>query len=601
MGERAALDIPTMKSILGPLRELLLVARIRPVHLGLLIILGLLTAISEGLSITLIIPLIQSQTGTGSNEIASRLSDLFSIFPEDQRLFWISASLLACILLKNALSYAYNLFFQWTNGTIGHRLRSRILRQLLSVGQSYLDSHDSGALLNTLGGETWRVTAAFSIFASSIINVCMTVILTVILLVISWKLTLATGVFLIAISLLLRLLTRRVKALGERATAANATISQRMIETVNGLRVVRAFGREDYEQSRFDRASLSVRDAFFSVDRVSGLVRPLSEVLIAPILLGVLVVTMTYDPGDFAISLVFLLFLYRLQPRIKQLDSDRVNLLALAAPIDSVRTLIADDDKPFVRGGTRTLPRLDGSILLRDVSLNYASTPRPALDRVTLEIELGKTTAFVGPSGAGKSSLISLLCRFYDPTAGTILLNGHALAEHDLRWWRSQIALVSQDVHLFNTTIGENIAYGKADATRDEVREAARRAHALEFIDQLPQGMETSIGDHGVRLSGGQRQRLALARAFVRNPQILILDEATNSLDVLSEQLIQDALIEFQRDRTVLVIAHRMSTVEHADKVVVLENGRVLESGSVAELLASGGLFARFHALQLRR
>jgi subfamily B ATP-binding cassette protein MsbA len=220
---------------------------------------------------------------------------------------------------------------------------------------------------------------------------------------------------------------------------------------------------------------------------------------------------------------------------------------------------------------------------------------------VTCSINSGETTALVGPSGAGKSSLISLVCRFYDPSSGRLLIDGIPLQELDLAWWRSQIAVVSQDVHLFNASVAENIVYGKLDATRAELLEAARKAHALEFIEDLPDGFETVLGDWGLLLSGGQRQRVALARAFVRDPQILILDEATNSLDLISETVVQDALEEFGRGRTVVIIAHRISTVEHADKVIVLDSGRVVESGSVTQLLAKGGLFSRFYALQLRK
>jgi ATP-binding cassette, subfamily B, bacterial MsbA len=194
-----------------------------------------------------------------------------------------------------------------------------------------------------------------------------------------------------------------------------------------------------------------------------------------------------------------------------------------------------------------------------------------------------------------------LICRFYDPSSGRVLVDGVPLPELDLAWWRSQIALVSQDIVLFNASVADNIRYGKLDATHEELLEAARKAHALEFIGSLPDGFKTPLGDWGLRLSGGQRQRLALARAFIRDPKILILDEATNSLDLISEKVIQDALEEFGQDRTVLIIAHRISTIEHAGKVIVLDKGRVAESGSVNELLLNGGLFSRFYKLQLRK
>jgi subfamily B ATP-binding cassette protein MsbA len=218
-----------------------------------------------------------------------------------------------------------------------------------------------------------------------------------------------------------------------------------------------------------------------------------------------------------------------------------------------------------------------------------------------LIIPSGKTTALVGSSGAGKSSVASLICRLYDPTSGRVTVAGSDLRELDLAWWRNQIAVVSQDIHLFNTSVAENIAYGKPEAGRHDILEAAKRAHAARFIEALPEGYETTLGERGLRLSGGQRQRIALARALIRDPEILILDEATNALDLISEHLVQDALEAFAAGRTVIVIAHRISTIEHADQVVVLDAGRVLEQGKVQDLVRSGGYFSRLYALQFEK
>jgi ATP-binding cassette, subfamily B, bacterial MsbA len=318
-------------------------------------------------------------------------------------------------------------------------------------------------------------------------------------------------------------------------------------------------------------------------------------------LLGILVVTTMRDPGQMATSVTFLILLYRLHPRIKQFDADRVTLNALSASVKEVSSLLDKTDKPYLLSGARVPTSIEKGIVFENVSFHYGSGKNVALEQVTCSINMGETTALVGPSGAGKSSLIGLICRFYDPSSGRLLIDGIPVQELDLAWWRNQIGIVSQDVYLFNASVSENIRYGKLDATREELSEAAHKAHALEFIEDLPNGFETVLGDRGFRLSGGERQRLALARAFIRNPQILILDEATNSLDLVSEKVVQDALEQFGRGRTVLMIAHRISTIEHADKVIVLEAGRVVESGSVTQLLATGGLFSRFYALQFRK
>jgi subfamily B ATP-binding cassette protein MsbA len=343
-----------------------------------------------------------------------------------------------------------------------------------------------------------------------------------------------------------------------------------------------------------------VSKAFFRLDRISAIVQPLSEVLTVSLLLGILLITATRTPGEMGILLTFLVLLYRLQPRIKQFDADRVALDTFSASVEEVRSLLDKSDKPYLRSGARTPASIEKAITFENVSLDYASGKGAALEQVSCSINFGETTAFVGPSGAGKSSLIRLICRLYDPSSGRLLIDGIPLSQLGLAWWRNQIAVVSQEVYLFNASVAENITYGKLDATRGELVEAARKAHALEFIKQLPDGFETMLGDRGVRLSGGQRQRLALARAFIRDPQILILDEATNSLDLISEGVVQDALEQFGRNRTVLIVAHRISTIEHADKIIVLDSGRIVETGTVTQLLAQGDLFSRFYALQLR-
>jgi len=594
-----------MAVLLRTLRALFPVLRLRAWMLSGMIVLGVLAALSEGLSITLFIPLVQNQMGTQTPG-TGRLTAIFQAIPSEHRLLWIGFGIFLCMVLKNVLSYGYSLLFQSVNSLIGHRLRCGILRQLLSVRQSYLDNHDSGKLLNVLATETWRVSSACTVLASVIISVCMTVIFSILLVMISWKLTLITGCLVLVISLIVRQLTQQGKRISMRVTAANGELTQRMIETLDGMKLIRAYGRESYEQHRFDLASRAVSQGFLKLDRISGLVHPLSEILTVALLLGILLTTAMLAPGQTAVSVAFLLLLYRLQPRIKQIDVDRVALDSFSGSVEEVRSLLDETDKPYMRSGTRMPASIEKEIIFDSVSLSYDSSKGAALKQVTCSINIGETTAIVGPSGAGKSSLINLICRFYDPSAGRLLIDGVALPELDLAWWRNQIAVVSQEVYLFNASVTENITYGKLDATREELVEAARKAHALEFIEELPEGFETVLGDRGFRLSGGQRQRLALARAFIRDPQILILDEATNSLDLISEEVVQDALEQFGRNRTVLVIAHRVSTIEHADKIIVLDSGKVVESGTVTQLLAADGLFSRlkhsgqelcFHAL----
>jgi ATP-binding cassette, subfamily B, bacterial MsbA len=587
-----------MSAILRALRLLGPVLRLRWWMLALLTLLGLLTALSEGFSISLIIPLLASGTEGAQQNTNSWFARLFSTFSGYERTMIIATCFLAGVALKNALSYSYGLLSRWLNAAISHRLRSGILNQVLSLSQLYLDAQESGKLINTLGTETWRMASALSTLADMLINLCMVLIFGALLLAISLKLALVCAFFFLFLSLVTMLVTRRVKRLGNEAVEANRVFTQRMLETFNGLRVIRLFGREAFEQDRFDKASRSVRKTFFRVDRLSSMAPALSEVFAAIFFVTLLVIA---NPAELGTTLVFLVLLYRMHARIKDLDTQRVVLESLAASVEDVRALLDPTGKPFLRSGDKRLTSLTPGIKFENVSLAYDTATDHALQDITLSIRTGETTALVGSSGAGKSSIASLICRLYDPTSGRVIVNDHDLRDLDLAWWRSQIAVVSQEVHLFNTSVAENIAYGKPGVERDDVLQAAKRAQASEFIEALPEGYETNLGERGLRLSGGQRQRIALARALIRDPEILILDEATNALDLISEHLVQDALEVFAAGRTVIVIAHRISTIENADQVIVLDGGRVLESGKVQDLVASGGYFSKLYALQFKK
>ena len=599
MGNDQTRNKNRVRAILHSLRLLYPLLGLRWWTLPALVGMGLLAAISEGFSITLIVPLISGDTTLASSGLISWLGSLFDAFPPERRIAFTAGCMVAGVALKNLLCYGYGLYFNWLNTGIGHRLRSAILRQVLDLSQSYLDGQDPGRLLNTLGTETWRMATALSLLADMGITLCMVAIFGLLLMILSWQLALLSLVFFVTVSLIIRVLTARVRSLGREAVEANSAFAHRMLEVLNGLRIVRLFGNENWEQKRFDNASLAVRRTFFRVDRISSLVQPVSELLTAIFLVIILVHAMGQS-GDLGGLLAFLVVLYRLQARVKSLEGQRVSLEGLSASVEEVAALLSRKNKPYITSGTVKLEAIAPGICLDNISLAYESKPGPALDRVSFSLPAGRTTALVGASGAGKSSVASLVCRLYDPTAGRITVGNRDLKDLDLAWWRGRVAVVSQDVHLFSATVAENIAYGKPDATRAEVTEAARKSHALDFITTLPQGFDTQLGDRGLRLSGGQKQRIALARALVRDPELLILDEATNALDLVSEQLVHDALEAFAHDRTVLIIAHRLTTIEKANQVIVLEAGRVVESGRPDDLAKQDGPYARLCALHYR-
>lgn len=568
------------------------------------IILGFFASLSEGIGITLFIPLLQNlalgKEQLNNNSWLDFLERLFSHVSPEQRLIIITLFIFSSIVLKNFLSYSTAAILAWLNARIGHHLRKRIFNQFLTVSYSFLENNESGRLMNTLATETWRTTQALAILINLFICIGTIVVFTILLLLISWQLTLAVGAGLGIISILIELVTRQIKQLGTTAVEANKNLAIRMWEGFSGMKLIRAFAREKYEQNRFDCASQKVLDSFFRLDLLSGVVNPLSEVLCAALLLGIMAIAFRQQNTTLPSLLTFIFFLYRLQPKVKQLDSSRVGLTSFISSVEDVMSLIDTNDKPYLYSGKNTFHGLQQGICLESVSFAYRHQDNLAVEDISFCIPKGKTTALVGSSGAGKSTLIGLICRFYELTEGEIYVDGCPLRELNLDSWRNRIAVVSQDVYLFSSTIRENIAYGRLDATEAEIIEAAKLANADRFISQFPDGYDTKIGDRGMRLSGGQRQRIALARAIIRNPDILILDEATNALDSISENLIQQALHTFSQNCTVIAIAHRLSTIEQADRIIVLDRGTIVEQGSFKQLLKQEGLFTRLHDLQYR-
>ena len=586
------------------IRKLLPLLKLYPGAIPLIVTVGILASLSEGLGISLFIPLLQNFASPENAReqqifLFRFLSQLFANFRPEQHLALTAIGIFGSVLIKNGLLYSNSLFFSWLNWRISHQLRSSIFRQLLDVSYSFLERYPSGKFLTTLDNETWRTSQALSALVGLIISACTVCVFTILLLLISWQLTLLVAIAMVLISQIIHFVTRQVQQFGKQAEQANTVFVQRVWEGLLGMRVIREFGRELYEQQRFDLASQQVCQSFMRLDRISSAVNPLSEILSTGLLVCALFFALR-QPTHLPTLLTFVFMLYRLQPHVRQLDGARVNLAAMATAIDDVMSLLDRSDKPYIHSGSRPFTGLQQAIAFRAVDFNYGSGEKPALQNISLCIPQGKTTAIVGPSGAGKSTLISLICRFYDPTAGKIEIDGQPLKQLDLAAWRRQIAVVSQQVHIFSTSVYDNIAYGREDATEADVIAAAKQANAHEFICQLPQGYQTPVGDQGLRLSGGQRQRIALARALIRQPTILILDEATNALDSISEQLIQEAINRLSRHCTLIVIAHRLSTIEQADQIIVLQAGQIKEQGRLHELLANQGLFSQLYTLQNR-
>jgi subfamily B ATP-binding cassette protein MsbA len=561
--------------------------------------LGLAAAVLEGAGLFLFIPLIQSLGASMAQEGEwPRIFDhLLAPIPQQHLTAFLVGVLCISILLKNAVHLVNTWVTRYVDGLVAHRLRARVFDQTISSCIDYRVENKRSDIITTIANNTWKVSQALSLAYRLMICFCTFVVFILLMLLISIRLTFFSMMFLFLGAMVIRLATRRADETGKAVVEENKQFGLRMWESINALQLIRAFAQEDYERNRFLKTSDNVRRRLLKLDMLWATPGPVSEISIT-ILIGALVLVAQSVGLGIAALAAFLSLLYRLQGPTRELLQSKIALDGLAGSIDDVDDFLQTTERPFLSEGHLPAPQFRNAVEFRNVSFRYAPGQPLALQDVSFSIPAGKTTAIVGESGAGKSTVMALLFRFMDPTSGAILADGALLPEFDLRSWRKRLSLMSQEVHLFNDTISANIAYGDLEAGETEIRKAAEIAKADDFIRLLPDGYETRIGDQGMRLSGGQRQRVALARTILRNPDILLLDEATNALDAETEQAFQLALDEYSHNRTVVVIAHRLSTVQAADQIIVMTKGRVVEAGSPAELFKRHGHFSRLHEFQ---
>lgn len=560
--------------------------------LPLLIVLGLMAFLFEGLGLYLLMPLLALVTVGDPLANQSAAASLVAAFLErvrpEAQVSLLVAAIVLLLVLKGIVQLVTQAAAAHVNAQVAHDLRMRLFSRVLSAGPSFVDRRGSAVVINALATETWRVSEGLQALTAMILHVCATLVFLGLMLALSWRTTLAVGAGTVVSLLIVHVITARARQQGVAAAEANERLAARMTESLSGLRTIWMLGRERYEILRFARASEDVRLAFLRLDILGAVPGPLLSMLFA-VALGALIFGLR--GGEVVSLVVFLALLQRMWPHATSLMHARVTLLTLEGAIDAVFRIIEAPDAQPLASGSRPAPAPRKALELRDVVLTYPDSSAAALDGVSLSCPARRTTALVGASGAGKSSVAGLFCRLLDPQAGEVTVDGAALRSFDLESWRQRCAVVPQDVFLFNTTIRENIAYGRPDAADGEILAAAQAAGAHAFIAALPEGYETRMGDRGMLFSGGQRQRIALARALVRRADVLILDEATNALDGLSERLVRDTLAAVAGTRTVIVISHRLASVRDADHIVVLQEGRVAETGTFAELRARGGLF----------
>ncbi|MFQ5828053.1 MAG: ABC transporter ATP-binding protein [Candidatus Methylomirabilia bacterium] len=516
----------------------------------------------------------------------------------------IPLALLGAYLLKGASRYGQS----YLMASVGERVIAALRRDLYTHVQrmplSFFADLHSAELMSRMINDVNRLARLSSqVLVMAVRQVATIAVLLAVMLLREWVLTLIAVVVFPFVGVAIRAIGRKLYKINRRAQEKIAELNVVLQESFTGTKVIKAFGREGLERERFGRVNLRLRDLSVKNHRTAEITEPLMEVLGALGIMGGFwyggyqVIQGAMTPGAFFSFTAAVMMLYGPVRKLSRLAN---TVQQAAASMERVFEIVDTPPAIVDRPGARSLPPFSDCIEFEGVSFRYPDGTVPVLQQISLAIQKGEMVAFVGMSGAGKSTLMDLLPRFYDVSAGTIRIDGHDIRDVTQPSLRAQIGIVSQETFLFNDTVFYNIAYGKSGATPEQVEQAARLAHCHDFISAIPEGYQTPVGERGVKLSGGQRQRITIARAFLKDPPILILDEATSDLDAESEFMVQQALSDLTKGRTVLVIAHRLSTVRNADRIYVIHDGRIEAVGTHDELMVRHGLYRRLYALQIR-
>ncbi|MDO4697160.1 MAG: lipid A ABC transporter ATP-binding protein/permease MsbA [Pasteurellaceae bacterium] len=506
------------------------------------------------------------------------------------------------IFARGLTSFVSSYCLAWVSGKVVMTMRQKVFKHLMFMPVTFFDQNSSGKLLSRITYDSEQVAASSANALQSVVREGVYILFLVsTMFYYSWRLSLVLFIIGPIIAVLIRLVSKRFRRLSRNMQESMGSMTESAEQMLRGHKVVLSFGGQQVEEQRFNHTSNDMRRKGMKMMAATAISDPIIQVIASLALAVVLFVAGSPEiigdsltAGEFAAVIGALMGILRPLKTLTNVNAQFQRGMAACQTLFTLFDLPTEKDT-----GTYQIGRAKGDIRFDNVTFTYFGKEQPALKNISFDLPAGKTLALVGRSGSGKSTIANLITRFYEIDSGNILLDEMPISEYRLNNLREQCAIVSQQVHLFNDTIANNIAYAAKDKySREQIEQAARAAYAMEFIEKMPKGLDTVIGENGVSLSGGQRQRLAIARALLRNSPVLVLDEATSALDTESERAIQAALDELQKDRTVLVIAHRLSTIENADEILVIEQGEIVERGNHQQLLAQNGAYKQLYNLQ---
>lgn len=544
-----------------------------------------INAISDTYMISLLKPLLDEGFGNADSDFLRTLPLIIFVM----------------MFIRGTSGFVSTYCLSWVSGNVVMLVRRMVFNHFMHMPVSYFDKEKTGNLLSRITYDSEQVSAATSQALVSIVREGASIIgLLVLMFYNSWQLSLVLFAVAPVVAWGIGVVSKRFRKISKNMQTMMGNVTASAEQMLKGHKVVLSYGGQDIERQRFDKVSNQMRQQSMKLVTAQAAANPIIQMIASFAIVAVLYLASIdsikeqLTPGTFTVVFSAMFGLMRPLKALTNVTSQFQRGMAAS------QTLFALIDlEPEKNEGKYTVERAKGEVSVIDVSFTYEGSEKPALDHVSFDIPRGKTVALVGRSGSGKSTIANLFNRFYDVDSGSITLDGRDIRDYELKNLREQFALVSQNVHLFNDTIANNIAYATEDKyQRSDIEHAAKLAHAMEFINKMENGLDTMIGENGASLSGGQRQRVAIARALLRDAPVLILDEATSALDTESERAIQAALDELQKDKTVLVIAHRLSTIEKADEILVIDDGAIIERGNHADLIAKNGAYAQLHRIQ---